>query len=67
MHSFDFTLFAWIFGIALVLLVLSVLGMAFVVPRFHGPGAIGLMWVLGIVAVVAAIVAFVLGGLWVHY
>lgn len=67
MHAFDFTLFAWIFGIALVLLVLSVLGMAFVVPGFHGAGAIGLMWVLGMVAVVSAIVVAVLGGLWLLF
>ena len=50
MHAFDFTLFVWIFWIAVILLILSALGLVFLGPNIQGAVANWLCWLLAIVA-----------------
>ncbi len=67
MHAFDFTLFVWIFWIAVILLILSALGLVFLGPNIQGAVANWLCWLLAIVAAACSLVVFVLGGIWLKY
>lgn len=62
MGDLDYFLLDQVIAVVAFALALCVLGFVIFVPRIRGPGAIGLGYLLGFLAVVASIAVIVLAG-----